>query len=180
MKQMRTILAASSAVLAAALLWAATEGTAGGVRWTAPARWKSAGSKPMRAATYTIPGATPADDGECGVFYFGANQGGGVEENLQRWAGQFEGASTPKKSERTVSGMKVHLISLSGTYLAPSGPMMQSQGKKPGWSLTGAIVEAPEGNVFFKCVGPTATIQRAQPEFDELVKSLVKAGAART
>ena len=180
MRKTRTGLAVSIAVLAAAAaVFAATEGSAGGVRWTVPARWQSAGPKPMRAATYTIPGATAADNGECGVFFFGTGQGGGVEENLQRWAGQFEGATPPKKSEKTINGLKVHLISLSGTYLAPSGPMMQSQGKKPGWSLSGAIVEAPDGNVFFKCVGPTATIQKAQAEIDELLKSITKAGAAK-
>ena len=92
---------------------------------------------------------------------------------------QFEGAGAPKKSERTINGFKVHLVAVSGTYLSPAGPMMQSQGKKPGWSLSGAIVEAPEGNVFFKCVGPAATIQKAQPEIDELLKSLTKAGAAK-
>ncbi|HTR02606.1 MAG TPA: hypothetical protein VMN82_05365 [Thermoanaerobaculia bacterium] len=179
MRHTRTQVFALSAALVAGALLAAVEGSAGGIRWTVPAHWQSAGAKPMRAATYTIPGATAADAGECGVFYFGSGQGGGVDENLQRWVGQFEGATTPKKSEKTVNGLKVHLITLSGTYLSPSGPMMQSQGKKSGWSLSGAIVEAPEGLVFFKCVGPSATIQKAQPQIDELLKSLVKAGAAK-
>ena len=174
----RTLISLGAALLTAVSLLA-LEGAAGGIRWTAPARWQSAGQKPMRAATYTIPGAAGADAGECAVFYFGAGQGGGVDENLQRWVGQFEGASAPKKSEKTINGLKVHLIAVSGTYLSPSGPMMQSQAKKPGWSLSGAIVEAPEGNVFFKCVGPTGTIQKAQPEIDELLKSIVKAGAAK-
>jgi len=58
--------------------------------------------------------------------------------------------------------------------------MMQSQGKKqPGFRLLGAIVEAPQGLVFFKCTGPTATIGKAQAEFDALLGSLAKAPAAR-
>jgi hypothetical protein len=166
-------------LLMSVALLASVEGSAGGLRWTAPARWQVAAPKPMRAATYTIPGAAGAEAGECGVFYFGTGQGGGIDENLQRWVGQFENASAPKKSERTINGFKVHLIAVSGAYLSPAGPMMQSQGKKSGWSLSGAIVEAPEGNVFFKCVGPAATMQKAQPEIDELLKSLVKAGAAK-
>jgi hypothetical protein len=167
-----------SLLMSVALL-ASVEGSSGGIRWSVPARWQVAAPKPMRVATYTIPGVAGAEAGECGVFYFGTGQGGGIDENLQRWVGQFEGASAPKKSERTINGLKVHLIAVSGAYLAPAGPMMQSQGKKSGWSLSGAIVEAPEGNVFFKSVGPAATIQKAQPEIDELLKSLVKAGAAK-
>lgn len=179
MKHLRLSLLVLSAALVSGLLLAAVEGSAAGLRWTMPARWQVGAAQPMRVASYTIPAAPGAEAGGCGVFYFGNGQGGGVDENLARWAGQFEQATAPKKSEKTVNGLKVHLISLSGTYLAPSGPNMQSQGKKPGWSLSGAIVEAPEGLVFFKCVGPTATIQKAQGEIDELLKSLTKAGAAK-
>jgi hypothetical protein len=120
----------------------------------------------MRVATYPIPAASGQEPGECGVFFFGTGQGGSVEDNLARWASQFESASAPKKTVRTVNGLKVHEIDLTGTYLAPGGPMMQSQGKKPGWRLLGAIVEAPEGLVFFKCVGPSATIQKAEKELE--------------
>jgi hypothetical protein len=179
MRHPRAGVLALSTVLFSGILLAAVEGSAGGLRWTMPARWQVAAAQPMRVASYAIPSAPGTEPGGCGVFYFGNGQGGGVEENLARWAGQFEGGSAPKKSERTVNGLKVHLIIVSGTYLAPSGPMMQSQGKKPGWSLSGAIVEAPEGLVFFKCVGPSATIEKAQPEIDELLKSLTKAGAAK-
>ena len=70
---------------------------------------------------------------------------------MTRWTKQFEGAGAPKKGEKTVHGLRVHTIDISGTYLASGGPMMQSQGKKPGYRLTGAIVEAPRGLVFFKC-----------------------------
>ena len=55
-------------------------------------------SKPMRKATYGIPAAPGAEAGECGVFFFGKGQGGSVDDNLSRWAGQFENAGTPKKS----------------------------------------------------------------------------------
>ncbi|HKD18065.1 MAG TPA: hypothetical protein VKG23_09355 [Thermoanaerobaculia bacterium] len=155
------------------------EGSAGGIRWTMPASWQVGPPQPMRAATYTIPAAAGSEAGSCGVFYFGKNQGGTVDDNLTRWVGQFEGATAPTKAERTIAGLKVHTISVSGTYLAPSGPSMQSQGKKPGWTLSGAIVEAPEGLVFFKAVGPTPTMQKAQADIEALLKSIVKAGATK-
>jgi hypothetical protein len=163
------------AILLPAILLAAVEGSAGGLRWNVPARWQVAGPRPMRMATYTIPAAAGGEAGECGVFYFGAGKGGSVEENMGRWAQQFESPSAPKKSERTIHGLRVHLLEVSGTYLAPGGPMMQSQGKKSGWRLLGAIVEAPDGLIFFKCVGPSAAMKKAEKEFDELIASLSQA-----
>ena len=165
-------------ILLAAAVVLAAEGSAPGVKWTVPASWKTQPERPMRAATYDIPAAPGAEAGECGVFYFGQGQGGGVEENLSRWVGQFEGG-TPKKAEKTVHGLKVHTIDISGTYLAPGGPMMKSQGKKPGYRLLGAIVEGPQGNVFFKCTGPAATLAKAQADFEGLVGSVGKAAAAK-
>src|SRR4051812_42984992 len=71
---------------------AALAESAGGVQWTAPAGWTTQGPAPMRAATYTIPPA-PGDQagGECGVYFFGAGQGGSPEANIERWNGQFSG-----------------------------------------------------------------------------------------
>jgi hypothetical protein len=179
MRQTRFGFSAFSALLLAGVLMAAVEGSAGSLRWTVPGRWQVAAARPMRAATYTIPAAAGAEAGECGVFYFGKGQGGSVDENLDRWTKQFEATGAPKRSQRTIAGMKVHLLDVSGAYLAPSGPMMQSADKKTGWRLSGAIVEAPDGLVFFKCVGPAATMQKAQADIDELLKSLVKVGGTR-
>jgi hypothetical protein len=173
MKRAKVFLSGFIACAAAAL---ALEGTAAGVKWTVPASWKLEAGRPMRVATYTIPSAG-SEAGECGVFFFGSGQGGGVDENLNRWISQFEGGAPPRKSEKTVGGFKVHLVDVAGTYLAPGGPMMQSQGKKPGYRLLGAIVEAPNGMVFFKCTGPAATISKAQADFDRMIGSLAKSGA---
>jgi hypothetical protein len=162
-------------LFAAAVVFAATEGAAGGIRWTVPTDWTVQAARPMRAATYALPAAAGAESGECGVFFFGRGQGGTVQENLDRWVTQFEGGTPPKKAEKTVSGLRVHTLEISGTYLAPGGPMMQSQGKKSGWRLSGAIVEAPDGLVFFKCVGPAATIEKAQKDIERLLASVSKA-----
>jgi hypothetical protein len=170
------VLLALAATAAAAA--ASPEGAAGGLRWTIPAGWQTTAERPMRVATYAIPAASGQEAGECGVFFFGRGQGGSVEDNLARWKSQFDPPPTTKPVQKTVNGLKVHELDLSGTYLAPGGPMMQSQGKKPGWRLLGAIVEAPDGLVFFKCTGPAATIARAEKEFQALLKSVSKATKA--
>ena len=166
-------LAASLLTLAPAAL-AAAPAAAGGILWTVPARWTAGTGSSMRVATYTIPAAKGSEPGECAVFFFGPGQGGGIDDNVARWAKQFEGAPAPKSAAATVAGMRVTRAEVAGTYLAPGGPMMQSTGKKTGYRLLGAIVEAPGGNVFFKLTGPAATISAARPEFDALVASIRK------
>jgi hypothetical protein len=173
----RTALAAATLSLAAATLPAVTPvrtETAGGVQWTVPGRWQLGSGSAMRVATYGVPSAKPADAGECAVFFFGAGQGGTIDANVERWGKQFEGAPKPVQTSTTVAGLRVTRAQVAGTYLAPGGPAMQSTGKKTGYRLLGAIVEAPEGNVFFKLTGPAATIAAAEKEFEALVASLRK------
>jgi hypothetical protein len=165
---------AASLALAAPPAAAPRTETAGGIEWKVPARWTSGTGSAMRVATYAVPAPKGADAGECAVFFFGAGQGGSIDANVERWSKQFEGTPAPQRTGATVGGLKVTRVQLSGTYLAPGGPMMQSTGKRPGTRLVGAIVEAPEGNVFFKLTGPAATVTAAQPEFDALVASLRK------
>jgi hypothetical protein len=154
-------------------------GAAGGVRWTVPAGWTEQKASAMRAATYQVPGKSADAAGECAVFFFGPGQGGSVDANLERWARQFEGNPKPERTERRVGGLPVTVARLAGTYLAPGGPMMQSQGKRPGYRLLGAIVEAPEGLVFFKLTGPAATIAGAERGFEALVASIARGSPAR-
>jgi hypothetical protein len=165
---------AVSLVLPSAFLPAApaVPGSAGGIAWKVPARWTAGSGSAMRVATYAVPAAKGADAGECAVFFFGPGQGGGVDDNVARWGKQFEGAPAAQRSSQTVAGLNVTRAAVAGTYLAPGGPMMQSTGKKAGYRLLGAIVEAPGGNVFFKLTGPAATVAAAQADFDALVASI--------
>ncbi|MBI3693517.1 MAG: hypothetical protein HY238_01570 [Acidobacteria bacterium] len=148
--------------------------SAGGIQWTAPGGWKSEGARPMRAATYRVP-AAPGDkeDGECAVFYFGPGQGGGVEDNLKRWIGQFENAQgEPKRAKQTINGLNVTTIDLAGAYTGAGGPMAAAKVSKPGYRLLGGIVEAQQGAVFFKFTGPAKTVAAQQGAFQGLLKSV--------
>ena len=149
--------------------------TVGDIAFTAPARWEeTAVTSSMRKAQFRVPRATgDAGDAELAVFYFGVGQGGSVEDNVKRWAGQFSDPSgrpvTPISSRRELNSVTVTLVQMSGTYASgmPMGPMAP----KLGYGLLGAIVEGSQGPVFFKLIGPQVTIQQAHSEFDELVAS---------
>ena len=161
----------------AALAASAFAESAAGVRWTAPPGWKAEAARPMRAATYSIPLAA-GDQGiaECVVNFFGAEQGGSVEANIERWRGQVLGAdgkpAVAKIDKRPGRGVPITLIDTSGTYTGMGGPM--TAGAKPvsGYRLMGAIVEGPGGSVFFKLTGPAKTIAAQQKNFEQLLASI--------
>lgn len=156
--------------------------SAAGISWTAPASWKPLPARPMRAATYAVP-AAPGDTepGECGVYYFGPGQGGSVEANLDRWINQFQQPDgKPSKQaaaikKRTIHGLAVTTVDVSGAYSGMGGPMAASKTVKPGYRLLGAIAEAPEGAVFFKFTAPAATVAANQKLFEQLLQSLKSA-----
>jgi len=124
----------------------------------------------MRAATYTVP-----PDGECAVNFFGAGQGGSVEANVERWKGQFhQPGGKPADGQvrkRTIHGLPVTTIDISGEYSGMGGPMAPG---KPvaGYRLIGAIVEGPAGTVFIKFTGPTKTVAANQQKFEQLLGSI--------
>ncbi|MBZ5563201.1 MAG: hypothetical protein LAP13_12380 [Acidobacteriia bacterium] len=148
-----------------------------GLEWTTPARWSVGAARPMRVATYQIPPAAgDSEPAECAVYFFGTGQGGGVEANLDRWATQFaqpDGRpAVPQEKDRTINGITLHTIHVEGTYLAAGGPMTTVTQTKPGYAMLGAIVEAPQGLVFFKFTGPAKTVSDGQAEFDAMLGSL--------
>ena len=164
--------------LAATGWYPARAETAGGIRWTAPGGWKAQPPRPMRAATYVVPAAAgDREDAECVAYYFGAGQGGGVEDNVNRWLGQFQEAearSAAKRSKQTFAGLPGTIVDVSGTYTGAGGPMAAAKTAKPGYRMLAAIVEAPEAPVFFKFTGPAKTVAAHLAAFHSMLKSVTR------
>jgi hypothetical protein len=171
---MRKCIASSFLVLAAATFVFAE--SAAGLRWTAPAGWKSEGPRPMRAATYTVPPAAgDVTGGEVVINYFGAGQGGSIDANIERWTNQMQGPdakpAAAKVAKRSVHGLAMTTIDSSGAYSGMGGPMAPSGKAVPGYRLLGAIVEGPGGNVFVKFTGPAKTVAANAQKFEQLLSS---------
>jgi len=154
----------------------AAQDSASGLQWTTPSRWKTGPERSaMRAATYLIPAAGGDNEGgECAVF---KNIGGGVAANINRWISQFkqpDGSASSTKAiqkKETINGLQVTTVDLTGTFTG-SGMMGQPSTEKAGYRLLGAIVETPQGDVFFKLTGPAKTIASAEADFQSLLKSI--------
>lgn len=149
-----------------------------GLRMTIPSAWgRVPASSDFRAAQFRISHVAPdTEDGEFVVFYFGKGQGGGVEDNLERWYGQFlqtDGKPTKEKAvvtTRTVAGLKVTEVDVSGTYKG-MGPAAASA-PKPNTRMLAAIVEGGEGPWILRATGPEHTMGSAKSDFDAMLLSV--------
>jgi hypothetical protein len=133
----------------------------------------------MRLATYQVPAATGDQaGGECAVYYFGQGQGGSVEANIDRWIGQFQqpngkpSKDAAKVDKRTIKGLKVTTVDVSGAYTGMGGPRAPAGPPKQSYRLLGAIVEGPQGSIFFKFTGPAKTVGENQDSFEKMIFSL--------
>jgi hypothetical protein len=143
----------------------------GEVAWDVPETWKQMPPRPMRKATYEAP--AQAGPAEIAVFYFGPDQGGGVEQNIQRWIGQFQGLpeGAAERSEEEINGMKRVNVSIkNGTYEsgmpgAPSAP-------KENFAMSASIVQTPAGHYYFKMTGPSQSVAERRADFDKLLGSI--------
>lgn len=152
-----------------------------GLSWTVPEAWQTGAQRQMRAATYLIAAASDEAEGaECAVFYFGTGQGGDVDANVERWIAQFEqpdGSASDKvakTSQLEVDGLNVTRVEVKGTYTASMGPLSGATANKENYQLLGAIVEGPQGAVFFKLTGPEQVVGAARSGFDAMLKSVHK------
>jgi hypothetical protein len=131
----------------------------------------------MRKASYEVPRAQgDQEDGELAVFYFGPDQGGSIDANVDRWVKQFSGVAPGevKRADRVANGLRQHTVEIQhGTFDA--GQMGGGKGPKSDYALQGAIVEAPSGTYFFKMTGPARTVSAARAPFLQLLDS-VRAG----
>ena len=131
----------------------------------------------MRKGQYVLPRADgDTEDASLIVHHFGG--GGSREDNVKRWAGQFEqpdGSSSAdklKSSTRTIAGLEVFDAELSGTYVAETAPGSGVHLNKPGWRMLAAIVDTKDGPWYFKLVGPAATVAKWEASYQAFLQAL--------
>jgi hypothetical protein len=153
-----------------------TTPAAGTIKFTAPDGWQTrAAASSMRVAEFVLPG--PAGDAELVVYYFGGG-GGSVDANIQRWLGQMQqpdGSATAdkaKRESRTINGLKVSTLDVSGTYVAEVRPGATERHNSPGYRMRTAVVETPRGPYYVKLVGPEKTVATWNDAFNQFIGSL--------
>ncbi|MHC4219698.1 MAG: hypothetical protein ACYSU7_14750 [Planctomycetota bacterium] len=125
-----------------------------------------------RKANYTVPGRDGNEAAHVVVYYFGQGQGGDIESNIERWQYQFRTApdATPQEpivEKIEVSGMPVTIVELAGAWMK----MGQSWYTEDQLFIA-AIVQVPEGSVFIRFSGQTATVEANRAAFSQMIDGL--------
>lgn len=151
----------------------------GKIQMTAPDTWLA--KKPANNVIqfeFAIP-AIKGDERDGRATIMGA--GGSVEQNIDRWIGQFtqpDGSETKKVAkveEKKIAGQEVHFVDISGTYKdQPGGPFAGGKSvDRPGYRMLGAIVVSKDlGSYFVKFYGPEKTVGENKPKFEKMIDSL--------
>jgi hypothetical protein len=132
----------------------------------------------MRVGEFVIPRA-PGDqeDAELIVYYFGGS-GGSAGANIDRWIAQMQqpdgkaSADRAHRESRTMNGLRMSLVDVSGTYVAEMRPGAAEHYNKPGFRLRAAVVETPKGSYYVKLTGPAKTVDAATDAYEQFLSSL--------
>lgn len=132
-------------------------------------------SSSMRLAQFRLPAQEQGtEDAELAVF---SGIGGTVEENLNRWFGQFkqtDGSDSKSKARVqtfNVGGMNTTIADLMGIFTGGGMPMSRPV-EKPEYRLLAAIVEGTAEPYYFKLVGPSITIEHWAETFGRFIGTL--------
>ncbi len=152
-------------------------GNIGNLNATIPDSWQQqTPTSSMRLTQFDIPAL--GEDTENAQLVVFNRIGGSIDQNLNRWYGQFkqeDGRSSASKTTRetfTANGLAITLVSLKGTYSASMMGMGGAPVDKPGYGMLAAIVSTPEGPYYFKMVGPAHTVDGHQKAFETFLKSM--------
>jgi hypothetical protein len=104
------------------------------------------------------------------IYYFGEQGAGSVQDNLDRWIGQFvqpdgkDSKSVAKVEQAKFAGQEATTVTLAGRFVAEAMPGGEAQ-DKPDSALLAAIVASPQGPFYFKLVGPKKVLDANADKF---------------
>ena len=104
--------------------------------------------------------------------------GGSIDDNINRWIGQFtqpDGGSTKERAtvkKLAVGGQEVHWVDISGTFKDQRGPFAPAVEREGYRMLAAIIVTKNSGNYFVKFYGPQKTIAENEKPFKSMIEGL--------
>jgi hypothetical protein len=150
----------------------------GDLKFTIPSRWKiGMVESPALGGQWRVPPLHgEGEGGEVVVFYFGPGVGGTAEDNIAAWIGtMFTAEGHPAAALRkhhTTGGHQISQVVIFGTYnqvvSLPGVPPVP----KSNYGLLGAVIENPQGNIYWRFTGPEPLITANLPLFNKVIDSV--------
>jgi hypothetical protein len=81
-------------------------------------------------------------------------------------------AAVARRDTRTINGLAVTLVDVSGTYVAEMTPGSTARHNSPNFRLRAAVIETANGPYFIKLTGPSRTMAAAERAFEQFLASL--------
>ena len=134
---------------------------------TKPEKWKTVQKGPMVDHEFNVLG----EDGAVARVTV-SQASGGIQPNIDRWIGQFEGAKKEdtKIEKKDVDQTKVHIVEIAGTY---KGSMAPGTKKQENHKMLAAILELKDGSlIFIKATGPKDIVTGMREGFVKMLDGL--------
>jgi hypothetical protein len=150
----------------------------GGLKFTVPSKWQGEPAEnPSRAGQWRVAPSLgqEGESGEVVVLYFGPGVGGTTKENVESWIGtMFNAEGHPAAAEvkhHETNGLKISQVVIFGAYnqtvFMPGIPPQSKQN----YGLLGAVIETPQGNIYWRMTGPESLITANLPLFNKVIDS---------
>ncbi len=150
-----------------------------GLKFTVPSRWLAeTPANPVRAGQWLIPAlhGLAGQDGQAAALYFGPGAGGSAKENIEAWASSMVDATgrpaNPTVTTHQAGSFKVTVVTIFGTYSDPAPLPGIPPASRPSYGLLGAIVEGPQGSIYWRFIGPDTLIAADVPLFTRILDSV--------
>jgi len=130
----------------------------------APKGWEHGGDKPMRLATFSVPGGA-----ECSVSAFPGDVGGLVP-NVNRWRQQMGAA--PLTADEVADLPVSPVLGVLATIVRIEGPLPGPDGSPRPSMMLAAFAKLESETVTLKLTGPAAAVQAAEVDFAVLCRRL--------
>ncbi len=138
-----------------------------------PETWKTVPPKsPMIENEFKVVG-----EGESFARITIMQASGGIEGNVDRWIGQFDGVKKEdaKVVKKDVDQTKIHIVEIAGTFKESMGPMVPgaTTKKQENYKMLGAILELKDGSlIFIKATGPKDIVNGMRDSFNKMLDGL--------
>jgi hypothetical protein len=103
---------------------------------------------------------------------------GGIDANIDRWVGQFEGVEKKdaKIEKKEVAGSKIHIVDIAGTFKESMGGGPFAPGpvkKRENYRMLGVIIETKDaGTTFIKMTGEQPIVEQLSEGFKKSLDDL--------